>query len=130
MDYELKERLHIVGRLITDISPGSIRDLERKAKALSILRDIVAPEPEMIPAVKDGINSLERITGVKMGQEVVAVLEFVYSEGAYNGHPSQPENPEKACVADAAAYSILGAKAANDRRSHVDDIEFFRNGGI
>lgn len=159
MDFETKEMLRVVGRLITDLSPGSIQDLGRKTEALSILRGIVqtkrtlAAEPvyprivvetwervhNVLAGVTDkGVSALDIIAELyAIGQKEGAAREYYRDTKTQAAEKdvcrSQEIPPSTKGMDDAAAYSILGARAAGGLRAsreHVDDIEFFRNGGI
>lgn len=135
MDFETKEMLRVVGRLIVDMSPGSIQDLGRKTEALSILRRIVqADEPAPEPAYPYIVLEIgDRLIALAEGRAEGSFLDAVneiyqvgQKEGAYR-EQCRTENGTKGCperdqedirhAADAigltrAAGSILGGKAA------------------
>jgi len=142
MDYEIKERLRLVGRLITDLSLGSIQDLGRKTEALSILRSVIqADEPRPEPAYSlDVVEAWERLHiqlsgGTDTNISALDIMNDLYEVGmkvgGWKAENAAKGRPERDCV-----ETVLSARnraAAVERATgqrHVDDIEFFRQGGI
>lgn len=141
MDCETKERLRALGRLIADLSPRSVQDLGRKDEALKILRrtieaDEPVPESTYPFAVLEAGDKLIALAEGRADGSFLEVVHELYQMGQREGAYQEQSRTEDA--KGSPAYSRIGA-GIGDRRSHVadaiglthvDDIEFFRKGGI
>lgn len=149
MDTETRARLGLVGRLITELSPGSIKDLHLKTRAISILRDVVDPvrEPiypkvvyEVAGRIKDGHETVDDLLN-----SLAYLYEVGMQEGQYqSGISTQEAEPDADSIVDAKGLNVgldaalqrlhstaaQIATAAQRPRKWEDDADFFRKGGI